>query len=150
MPLAVKAETAWLVFVVAALAAALALGCGQVEAIPRDSGQLEEAAAGGRGGAAGGELGFAVDAGAAGAAGAHQVDAQAAPDLGPHVGASTARACAGTFVGTTTAGVCGQIAGPNGGYQCEVGCSSSAADNAAGCVFYGVTYCVSSCAACQL
>lgn len=138
----VKAETAWLVFVVAALAAALALGCGNVEgrAAELDGGHLEEAAAGGRVGVAGagGELGE-------GGAGGARLDASAAPDVGPHVGASTASACRGSFVGSSQP--CGEI---GAAYQCEVGCSSSAADNAAGCLFYGVTYCVSSCAACQL
>lgn len=136
----VKAETAWLVFVVAALAAALALGCGNVESRPAgelDAGQLEEAAAGGRAGVDGaGELGV-------GGAGGAQLDASAAADVGPHVGASTAPACRGSFVGSSEP--CGEIGAT---YQCEVGCSSSAADNAAGCLFYGVTYCVPSCSAC--
>lgn len=88
---------------------------------------------GGRGGAAG-VAGAAGGAGAAGAMG----------------GASTAPACRGTFLGSNQ--LCPQIAGTAqqpGGWQCEVNCSSSAADNAGGCVANGVTYCVPSCSWCH-
>lgn len=89
-----------------------------------------------------------VDQTGVGGAGGRDGVAGAAGMVG---GASTAPACRGTFVGASQDRLCPEIAGTPqrpGGWQCEVNCSSSAADNAGGCIFNGVTYCVSSCSRC--
>ena len=140
----------WVVFVLSCLAAALALGCGEVDA--RGLAELDAGGAaglGGHGGAAGGA--GVLEVGGAGGAGGELGQAGAGGaggdiDAGPHVGASTAPACRGAFVGAPTQ--CPRVTTPTGSLQCEVGCSSLASDNAAGCLSSGVTYCVTSCARC--
>jgi hypothetical protein len=102
-------------------------------------------AAAGAGGMAG-ELGGRAGASSGGAAGPGGAAGGQLP------GVSTAPVCKGTEIGGPE---CPRIADPaypgnaNAGWQCLLGCSSIAAENASGCVFSGVTYCVSSCDACR-
>lgn len=126
----------------AALLVVLLLGCGTVTADPKDGaagtggGEIATGGAGGELGGRGGQLGTG------GAAG----------------GVLTAPACKGNFIGPAdpSVDICPRIPdpndptnNPNGGWQCEVGCSDNAAEDATGCVFNGVTYCVASCSDCR-
>jgi hypothetical protein len=109
-------------------------------------------ASGGRDSAAGsGGEAAAGASGAAGDAGGRGGD-PGTGGAGGHVGVSTAPVCKGTEIGGPE---CPRIAdpaypdNPNAGWQCLLNCSDTAADNATGCVFSGVTYCVSSCSLCR-
>jgi len=97
-------------------------------------GRVETGGAGGRG-----------ETGGAGGAGGNST--------GP--GVLNAPACKGNFIGSTQP-QCNRIAdpnqpsNPNAGWQCEVGCSDVPAENATGCVYSGVSYCVPTCSWCHI
>lgn len=92
--------------------------------------------------------------GSAGAAGTGGTAGQVAATGGvfgaggaPALTAATAPVCKGGWM--SAAKTCdGEIPGPAGGWQCDVGCVLDGG-TASGCVANGVTFCVSSCADCR-
>ncbi len=137
-----------------ALLVVLVLGCGSVTPKASDDGAAGaggELATGGTGGelATGGAGGRLLGTGGALAGSGGQLGTGGAAG-----GALTAPACKGNFVGSLQP--CPRIPAPDGGatangsWQCEVACSDDKAEDATGCTFYGVTYCVPSCSECRL